>query len=213
MASFPWDQAALFKSGFALPALVGMDTGSGRRGINLGDFSADIMHPKRYAEILQGGLGTYQNAPSVFSGNALPTNYTAPEQPSAYPTGSPLGNLPQPYRDRLEYEKALMPFQLEQTQKITDITTAQQNKQLASLFPYLSQAGTEATQRALAASKAYRAFAEGLPSNVQNIMASKQNQAYSAAQGEAARAQAIAMQQQAANQSFGAFRGREISFG
>ena len=213
MASFPWDQAVAYKSVFALPALGGMDTGSGRRGINLWDFGVDIMHPKRYAEILQGGLGTYQNAPPVFSGNALPTNYTAPEQPGAYPTGSPLGNLPQSYRDRLEYEKALMPFQLEQTQKIADITTAQQNKQLASLYPYLSQAGTEATQRALAASKAYRAFAEGLPSNVQNIMASKQNQAYSAAQGEAARAQAMAMQQQAANQAFGAFRGREISFG
>jgi hypothetical protein len=196
MASFPWDQAVAYKSGFALPALGGMDTGSGRRGIDLWDFA-----------------NAYQNAPPVFSGNALPTNYTAPEQPGAYPTGSPLGNLPQSYRDRLEYEKALMPFQLEQTQKIADITTAQQNKQFASLYPYLSQAGTEATQRALAASKAYRAFAEGLPSNVQNIMASKQNQAYSAAQGEAARAQAMAMQQQAANQSFGAFRGREISFG
>jgi hypothetical protein len=196
MPSFPWDQAVLFKSGFKLPTFVGTDLGSGMRDVNLGDFA-----------------NAYQNAPPVFSGNALPTNYTAPEQPGAYPTGSPLGNLSQSYRDRLEYEKALMPFQLEQTQKIADITTAQQNKQLASLYPYLSQAGTEATQRALAASKAYRAFAEGLPSNVQNIMASKQNQAYSAAQGEAARAQAIAMQQQAANQAFGAFRGREISFG
>ena len=196
-----------------MPDFVGMDTGSGRRGINLGDFGADIMHPKRYAEILQGGLGTYQNAPTVFSGNPLPANYAAPEQPSAYPTESPLGNLSQAALDRIEYEKAMMPFQLEQAQKLADITANQQNKQLASLYPYLSQAGTEATQRALAASKAYRAFAEGLPSNVQNIMASKQNQAYSAAQGEAARAQAMALQQQAANQSFGAFRGREISFG
>lgn len=213
MASSPWDQAVAYESGFALPALVGMDTGSGKRDVNLGDFGAGIMHPKRYAEILQGGLGTYQNAPPVFSGNVLPTNYTAPEQPGAYPTESPLGSLSQSYRDRLEYEKALMPFQLEYQQKVADITSAQQNKQLASLYPYLSQAGTAPPQRALAASKAYRAFAEGLPSNVQNIMASKQNQAYSAAQGEAARAQATALQQQAANQSFGAFRGREISFG
>jgi len=213
MASFPWDQAVAYKSGFALPALGGMDTGSGRRGINLWDFGADIMNPKRYAEILQGGLGTYQNAPSVFSGNALPTNYATPEQPSAYPTGSPLGNISQTVQDLLDLKRLSAPLDLELAQKQADITTAQQNKQLASLYPYLSQAGTEATQRALAASKAYRAFAEGLPSNVQNIMASKQNQAYSAAQGEAARAQATALQQQAANQSFGAFRGREISFG
>ena len=212
MASFPWDQAVAYKSGFALPALVGMDTGSGRRGINLGDFGADIMHPKRYAEILQGGLGTYQNAPPVFSGNTLPPNYAAPEQPSAYPTGSPLGNLSQSYRDRLEYEKALMPFQLEYQQKVADITSAQQNKQLASLYPYLSQAGAEATQRSLAASQAYRAFAEGSPSNVQNIMASKQNQAYSAAQGEAARAQAIALQQYAANRFRGSFAGKYVSY-
>jgi hypothetical protein len=196
MPSFPWNQAATFKPGFTLPAFTGMDMASGRRDVNLGNFA-----------------NVYQNAPSVFSGNTLPTNYAVPAQPGAYPTGSPLGDVSQIVRDRLAYDQLSMPLQLEQTQKIADITTAQQNKQLASLYPYLSQAGTEATQRALAASKAYRAFAEGLPSNVQNIMASKQNQAYSAAQGEAARAQAVAMQQQAANQSFGAFRGREISFG
>ena len=160
-----------------LPAFTGMDMGSGRRDVNLGDFA-----------------NIYQNAPAVFSGNTLPTNYASPEQPGAYPAGSPLGNL-------LEYQ-----------QKVADITSAQQNKQLASLYPYLSQAGTEATQRSLAASQAYRAFAEGLPSNVQNIMASKQNQAYSAAQGEAARAQAIALQQDAANRFRGSFAGKYVNY-
>jgi len=178
-----------------LPAFTGMDMGSGRRDVNLGDFA-----------------NIYQNAPAVFSGNTLPTNYASPEQPGAYPAGSPLGNLSQSYRDRLEYEKALMPFQLEYQQKVADITSAQQNKQFASLYPYLSQAGTEATQRSLAASQAYRAFAEGLPSNVQNIMASKQNQAYSAAQGEAARAQAIALQQDAANRFRGSFAGKYVNY-
>ena len=198
MASFPWDQAVAYKSGFSLPAFTGTDFATGKRNVNLGDFA-----------------NIYQNAPAVFSGNALPANYAAqaPANPGAYPAGSPLGDASQIVRDRLAYDQLSMPLQLEFQQKVADITTAQQNKQLASLYPYLSQAGTEATQRALAASKAYRAFAEGLPSNVQNIMASKQNQAYSAAQGEAARAQAIAMQQQAANQAFGAFRGREVSFG
>jgi hypothetical protein len=196
MATNPWSQAVTFKPGFALPAFTGMDMASGRRDVNLGDFA-----------------NIYQNAPAVFSGNALPANYATTEQPNAYPTESPLGNISQTVQDLLDLKRLSAPLDLELAQKQADITTAQQNKQLASLYPYLSQAGTEATQRALAASKAYRAFAEGLPSNVQNIMASKQNQAYSAAQGEAARAQAVAMQQQAANQSFGAFRGREISFG
>jgi hypothetical protein len=198
MPSTPWDQAVTFKPGFALPAFTGMDFATGKRNVNLGDFA-----------------NVYQNAPAVFSGNALPVNYAAQTSanPGAYPTGNPLGNISQTVQDLLDLKRLSAPLDLELAQKQADITTAQQNKQLASLYPYLSQAGTEATQRALAASKAYRAFAEGLPSNVQNIMASKQNQAYSAAQGEAARAQAIAMQQQAANQAFGAFRGREISFG
>ena len=179
-----------------MPAFVGTDFVTGKRDVNLGDFA-----------------NIYQNAPTVFSGNPFPANYAAPEQPSAYPTESPLGNLSQSYRDRLEYEKALMPFQLEYQQKIADITAAQQNKQLASLYPYLSRAGTEAAQRAFMLSDEFQRRKQQLPSNVQDIMASKQNQAYSAAQGEAARAQAMALQQQAANQSFGAFRGREISFG
>lgn len=198
MPSFPWNQAATFTPEFAVPSFVGTDFATAKRNVNLGDFA-----------------NIYQNAPTVFSGNALPTNYTAPATatPDAYPTGSPLGNISQTVQDYLDLRRLSAPLDLEQAQKLADIATAQQNKQFASLAPYLSQAGTEATQRALAASKAYRAFAEGLPSNVQNIMASKQNQAFSAAQGEAARAQAIAMQQQAANQSFGTFRGREVSFG
>ena len=195
MTSIPWGQAATFKPGFALPAFTGMDLGSGKRDVNLMDFATAV-----------------QNAPTVFSGNVLPTNYNVSGTPSAYPTGDPLGNLSQSYRERLEYEKALAPFQIEQAQKLADITTAQQNKQLSALYPYLSQAGAEATQRSLAASQAYRAFAEGLPSNVQNIMASKQNQAFSAAQGEAARAQAIAMQQDAANKFRGSFSGQYISY-
>jgi hypothetical protein len=195
MASFPWDQAVAYKSGFALPAFTGMDFATGKRNVNLGDFA-----------------NVYQNAPSIFSGNTLPTNYTAPEQPSAYPTGSPLGNISQTVQDLLDLKRLSAPLDLELRQKEADITSAQQNKQLASLYPYLSQAGAEATQRSLAASKAYRAFAEGLPSNVQNIMASKQNQAYSAAQGEAARAQAIALQQDAANRFRGSFAGKYVSY-
>ena len=103
MASFPWNQAVTFKPGFAVPAFVGTDFVTGKRDVNLGDFA-----------------NIYQNAPTVFSGNPFPANYAAPEQPSAYPTESPLGNLSQSYRDRLEYEKALMPFQLEYQQKIAE---------------------------------------------------------------------------------------------
>jgi cytochrome c556 len=198
MASFPWDQAVLFKSGFKLPTSMGTDFATGKRNVNSGDFA-----------------NVYQNAPSVFSGNALPANYAAqtPATPGAYPTGSPLGNISQTVQDLLDLKRLSAPLDLELAQKQVDIITAQQNKQMASIYPYLSQAGAEAAQRAFRFSDEFQRRKQQLPSNVQDIMASKQNQAYSAAQGEAARAQAMAMQQQAANQSFGAFRGREISFG
>ena len=59
-------------------------------------------------------------------------------------------------------------------------------------YPYLSQAASEATARNLAASKAYASFKESLPSNLQNIMASRQSQMASAAGAEATREQAMA---------------------
>ena len=96
---------------------------------------------------------------------------------------------------------------------MSDIAAEQQLKQAYQLYPLLSQAGAETTARNLAASQTYRAFAEGLPSNVQNIMASKQAQATSAAAGEADRARAVAAQQDAANRYGGRFAGQYIQVG
>ena len=71
-------------------------------------------------------------------------------------------------------------------------------QQMLESYPILSQAAWDATQRNLYASKNYRAFAEGLPSNVQNIMTAKQAQIASAASAEAERGRAMAAQKQAA---------------
>ena len=92
-------------------------------------------------------------------------------------------------------------------------TEASTERQLRQLYPYLSAAGAEATARSLAASQAYRAFAEQLPSNVQNIMASKQAQATSAAGAEADRQRATAAQQDAASRYPGRFAGQYIQVG
>jgi hypothetical protein len=85
-------------------------------------------------------------------------------------------------------------------------------EQLASLYPYLSAAGAEATARSLGASKEFLATKEQMPSSVQNIMASKQSQMASAAGAEAQRQLATADQTRAAR-DFGGIRfaGKYIS--
>jgi hypothetical protein len=98
-------------------------------------------------------------------------------------------------------------------EEVGRISAALNREQLRDLYPFLSAAGAETTARNLAASKAYRVFAEGLPSNVQNIMASKQAQATSAAAGEADRARAVAAQQDAAKNYAGRFAGQYIQVG
>jgi hypothetical protein len=102
---------------------------------------------------------------------------------------------------------------LERQKRIDEaqLTAALTRQQMADLMPYLSAAGYEATARSLAASKSFGAFKEQLPSNVQNIMASKQAQATSAASAEAARQTATAQQQLAAKDFAGKFAGQYIS--
>ena len=71
-------------------------------------------------------------------------------------------------------------------------------QQTQALFPYLDEAGRRGTERALDASQRFRAFKEQLPSSIQAIMASKQQQMASASDAFAQEALAIANQQQAA---------------
>lgn len=107
---------------------------------------------------------------------------------------------------------AAEPFQQRQMVTAAELSSELSRRQLAQLYPYLSAAGAESTARNLAASQAYRRFAEGLPSNVQSIMASKQSQMQSAQAGEAALMQAVAAQQQAAKDFAGRFAGQYVSY-
>jgi hypothetical protein len=65
---------------------------------------------------------------------------------------------------------------------------------LSDIFPYMQQGAKYASNLAIQR----QAAKEQMPSNVQNIMASKQGQATSAATAEAVRAEAMAKQQDAA---------------
>jgi len=112
----------------------------------------------------------------------------------------------------MKYQQAVYPLE---RQKIIDqyqLAADLGRQQMLESYPILSQAAWDATQRNLYASKDYRAFAEGLPSNVQNIMASKQAQMTAAAASESARAEAMAAQQNAATNFRGRYQGKNISY-
>ena len=114
-------------------------------------------------------------------------------------------------RQKLEEES--LPFDVYRQRLAGDEATRQTTRQLAAAYPYLSAAGREATGRALAASERFLRTKEQMPSNVQNIMASKQQQMLSAQAGEADLMRAVAAQQQAAKQFAGTFAGKYISAG
>ena len=145
-------------------------------------------------------IGTFTPMP-LYGEGALKPKDTGKEKPEAYPTGNPLGNLATTMEQIRAIEEAKLPFDIYRQQAIGDISAEQSLRQAGQLYPLLSAAGRESTERALSASQRFRAFAEGLPSNVQAIMASKQAQRQSAQSGEADLMRAVAAQQQAATQA------------
>lgn len=110
----------------------------------------------------------------------------------------------------IKYQQAMVPIELDRMVASTRLQQALTGAQLRELYPYLSAAGAESTARNLAASKSFLATKEQMPSSVQNIMASKQNQMYTAAAGEAERQRATAAQQEAAKRFAGSFAGQYI---
>jgi hypothetical protein len=153
-------------------------------------------------------LSNYYKAPeTVFS----PENAGSPS--ALQDTTSALPDLDPKVKSWLDLYKATSPQRLAEMEAAANVSANLSERQLRQLYPYLSAAGAEATARSLAASQAYRAFTEQLPSNVQNIMASKQAQATSAAGAEAERQRATAVQQDAASRYPGRFAGQYIQVG
>ena len=87
---------------------------------------------------------------------------------------------------------------LQQIEKAGQVGTQQAIAQMQGLMPYLDEAGSRATQRALAASERFRAFKEQLPTTIQAIMSAKQQQLNTASDAFLKEAQAAATQQAAA---------------
>ena len=97
-----------------------------------------------------------------------------------------------------ELQQALGQQNLEAIREQGRVTTQENLRQAAAMFPILDLAGQRGTERALSASQRYRAFKEQLPSSVQAILASKQGQQESASNAFFKEAMAAAQQQQAA---------------
>lgn len=178
-----------FKPGFEtkLPSLKGIDFQTGKR-VDLANY---FQNP------------TF-DIPSSFTPGGHQTDYGASD--------SSTGDVSKKLREQVELYKELQPMILEQMQSAAGLQAELSRRQMLDLYPLMSAASAESTARNLAASKAYRTFAEQLPSNVQNIMASKQGQMQSAQAGEAALQQATADQLRAAKESQGRFAGQYISF-
>jgi len=127
------------------------------------------------------------------------------ETPSTYPSGSPYGDLNQLAEQIAAFESVRDSYLIPRYQKFAQIASEQQLRQMGALMPLQRYAGDIAEQRAIRAGL----FKQQSPENVQNIMASKQNQMSSAALSKAALDEAAAKMQIAAS-SYGGPIGRVV---
>lgn len=185
-------QSSAFNPNF-IP-LTGTDFASGKRDVDLWRMASKGQLPD-FTTLLQppSALKPFGDELSKYAANPAPVDATI--------------------RSTKEYLEAFAPYQRQQRIDEAQLSAALSRQQIADLYPFLSAAGAESTARNLAASQKYRAFTEQLPSNVQNIMASKQSQMQAAQTGEAALKQATAIQQDAATRFPGRFAGQYIQVG
>lgn len=162
------------------------------------------------------GMDFSPNRPGIF-GRDIKLNFSPKDFSSAFtPTKKDFAFVPTPFRtgvegtsstegvypelaQQLEYERQTFPLYLEKMKAAAELQAQLSQRQLYESYPLLSAAARENREGNLATSKAYRAFAEGLPSNVQNISKSKQEQALLAADAASRSALATAAQQDSAN--------------
>lgn len=112
----------------------------------------------------------------------------------------------------IDVYRAMSPIRMQEQAQAAQLSQQLTEQQLASLYPYLSQAARESTERNLRASQQYRAFTELLPSSMQAIAASQQGQATQAAGAQADLMNALS-NLKGASRGFRGYRGQNFSFG
>lgn len=167
------------------------------------DFSTGKRDVDPYKLVLQGKTPDFVPSPPVVDSGISGA-------PASYDTKNAVPSIDDIVAANIKYQQAMVPIELERMVASTRLQQALTGSQLRELYPYLSAAGAESTARNLAASKSFLATKEQTPSNVQNIMASKQGQMLQAATGEAERQRATAAQQLAAKEFAGKFAGQYI---
>jgi hypothetical protein len=126
-------------------------------------------------------------------------------------TGPAIPGVSPQFQEWLDFTKAMSPIRMQEQAQAAQLSAALTEQQLASLYPYLSQAAREATDRNLMASQVYRGFTELLPTTRQNIAASQQQQMSSAMSSKADMIRAVAAATQAAKSGKG-YRGTTFSY-
>jgi hypothetical protein len=171
--------------------MTGTDLSSGKRDVDLWKMAAK---------------GQFPNFPASSGTVFNPTVYVPPvtyDTAGAVPTADP----------EMEKWRKMYEFDIGKMRTAADISADLTQRQLTQLYPYLSRAGAESTARSLWASEQFLRAKQQSPSTVQDIMASKQGQMLAAAQGEAERQRATAVQQEAASRFPGRFAGQYIQVG
>lgn len=107
--------------------------------------------------------------------------------PSSAPVATPPeSSVPSLDPGRQAEINAIYGARLGEIRTAADIANESTLKQMRGLYPYLSAAGQQATERALSASQRYRAFVESLPTSISNLATAAQGRMQSAQSGEAA---------------------------
>jgi hypothetical protein len=111
-----------------------------------------------------------------------------------------------------QYQQEMYPLELQRMRDAYGLQSELSQQQLETAIPMLADVQRQSILANLGASKEFKKFKAQRPSNVQAIMASKQNQMAQAQAGEAALQQATATQQNAATEFARSYIPRMVSF-
>ena len=146
---------------------------------------------------------SFNRDPKAWANMFMPADATSPkgETPPVAPSflgGDAVGKPSQTVLDQIYAWKSVQPELSAQRAQEYQMQAELTRKQMSDLYPYMSAAAAEATDRNRRANERYLAFKEQTPTAQAARNAVAQNQIASAADSEYRRAMGIAAQQQAA---------------
>lgn len=184
----------------------GLDTSTGKK---VGAFQDTLQSPKKYQDLFK----KFQKSGTSQYGKTFQPGAITATATGEFPTAKPVPDSKDMLTSYIEAAKAFMPLTTEQYGLMSDIATKEQLKQMAAYMPLSMLAQRASIAANLQASKDYQSYVQNLPLVQQEIAASKQAQAATAAAGEADLLRAVATAQDAASRYPGRFAGQYIQVG